>query len=58
MLNGIRGNLRATVPVSFVRDYWQIPFGQKPKRAEIDMFISHIFELGLEKYEPKGGKNV
>jgi len=41
-----------------VRDYWQIPHGKNPKRAEIDMFISHIFELGLEKYEPKGGKNV
>jgi len=58
MLSTTRGNLKATVPMALVRDYWQIPHGKNPKRAEIDMFISHIFELGLEKYEPKGGKNV
>jgi len=58
MLNATRGNLKATVPMALVRDYWQIPHGINPKRHEIDLFISHIFRLGLEKYEPKGGKNV
>lgn len=58
MLRTTRGNLKASVPIALVCDYWQIPFGKKPKRAEVDMFISHIFELGLEKYEPKGRENV
>jgi len=58
MLSTTRGNLKATVPMALVRDYWQIQLEKNPKRAEIDMFISNIFELGLEKYEQKGGKNV
>ena len=58
MLRQSTGRLKASVPVALVKDYWGIPIGAKVKQTEVDMFISHIFEIGLEHYELKGGKNV
>ena len=58
MLRQSKGRLKASVPIAYVKDYWGIPLDGKVKQTEVDMFISHIFEVGLEHYNYKGGKNV
>lgn len=58
MLRESTGRLKARVPIAYVKDYWGIPIGGKVKQTEVDMFISHIFDLGLQHYEMTGGKNV
>lgn len=58
MLRESTGRLKARVPIAYVKDYWGIPIGGKVKQTEVDMFISHIFSLGLENYEKKGAKDV
>jgi hypothetical protein len=58
MLRKSTGRLKALVPEEYVKNYWQIPSGTHAKQSEVDMFISHIFEIGLQNYELKGGENV
>ena len=59
MLKNLMGvSVKVSVDLDQVRDYWGIPHDKNPKRRDAQLFISHIIDLGLEKYDPKGGKNV
>jgi hypothetical protein len=58
MLRQSTGRLKARVPDDLVRDYWQVPVGTNVKQVEVDMFIIHIFNVGLQQYVLERSKNV
>ena len=51
-------NYQVEVDLDNVRSFMDISAGQKPKRKEITLFISHILDLGVAEFERREVKNV
>ena len=51
-------NYKVEVDADQVRSFMGISAGQKPKRKEITLYISHILSLGVEQFEREEVKNV
>ncbi len=51
-------NYQVEVDLDKVRSFLDIKAGQKPKRKEITLYISHILSLGVEDYSRREVENV
>ena len=51
-------NYQVEVDLDNVRSFLDISAGQKPKRKEITLFISHILDLGVADYLRREVENV
>ena len=51
-------NYQVEVDLDNVRSFLDISAGQKPKRKEITLFISHILDLGVAEYSRREVENV
>ena len=51
-------NYQVEVDADQVRSFMGISAGQKPKRKEITLYISHILDLGVAEYERREVENV
>ena len=51
-------NYQVEVDLDNVRSFLNISAGQKPKRKEITLYISHILSLGVKDYSRREVKNV
>lgn len=51
-------NYQVEVDLDKVRSFLDISAGQKPKRKEITLYISHILSLGVEDYSRREVENV
>ena len=51
-------NYQVEVNADNVRSFMDISAGQKPKRKEVTLFISHILDLGVAEFERREVKNV
>jgi hypothetical protein len=54
----VKVNYQVEVDADQVRSFIGISAGQKPKRKEITLYISHILSLGVEQFEREEVKNV
>jgi len=54
----VKVNYKVEVDADQVRSFMGISAGQKPKRKEITLYISHILSLGVEQFEREEVKNV
>ena len=51
-------NYQVEVDADQVRSFMGISAGQKPKRKEITLYISHILSLGVAEYSRREVENV
>jgi len=54
----VKVNYQVEVDADQVRSFMGISAGQKPKRKEITLFISHILDLGVADYLRREVENV